>query len=1030
MELVKDSETESMYLARIQLTNESRPVEYKYILKDEDAIVCWETIPGNRIFNEFSGLNVAKNKASSQSSIHTTSDGPHPGDRMSSLGNNGSRNGFFEWNCCRTTRETSPWWQVDLEKIYPISSLCLWKALTHHEMPREPASFGHRWKTWNTRQPRIWIFISTKPLVGSLESLKQSAIDSKIYGRRLEYDASIDDRVHVLKFCDAQKPEISDRSSLKVDIPGQFVRVQIESESSALQFAELEVYTRESIDEKEALFEQDDGIFAIECSPEGSLLPRMDHGWLDPQSNKVELRLRIGSLDYLSPAINWNIENQGDVRLSLTLLQRRSGITSMTSAHEKVAWEESLLRAQGNYSVHAESPGLLGNYKSFLSKKDAPLYAFLNHLDLSVYNQPLTPGNGTSGCVESLSQWMSRCSWKDLIRPEQLQRLCAAIKVSNYEPNDVILPYGERIPTMWFVRTGVVDLYGPETTDGSNLLRSLNPMECFNELALFGTSDRKCASFKARGFVSCEHLSQRTIIDILGLEGFSKCRSFLVRELSSQKKHLHLEQDSSDLVLKDHLGYIFKVQLPASSFSSSETDSSFRLRLDFHDEKRYVGSSYIFPSQFTSKTEGTLRLSIIGMDDTDNLVESAHHTQFAGEISVDYIIIKPFVHADNNIKNVWRRYWRERPPLNIGHRGMGRSFAQVDGFRHALFRENSLASFILAGRSGADFVEVDVQLTKDQIPILYHDFTLKVGLEDQHAWSKGTRSEECELGIHELTLRQLTRCATQPMNHGERPRNTGMLRKRIQKHWKTIIGGKYLKSNGHENGTLINPDASNSKGPEGNHPAPRPSSDGILHDLSAYESLEHLVDFFPLLEDLLHYVPAHVGLNIEIKYPDSFYRKQLRELQFFELNRYIDAILTSVFHHAGPRRIFFSSFDPHVCMMLHSKQIKYAVFLLSCGSLECIKSRNVCQTLQFALEFAQLEQLQGVVTDSKTFLQNPEMMDYVKEAAPKLLWMTYGDQNTSFDAFQCQKKHALDAIISDNIGDLIRKERKLLNHRK
>lgn len=53
------------------------------------------------------------------------------------------------------------------------------------------------------------------------------------------------------------------------------------------------------------------------------------------------------------------------------------------------------------------------------------------------------------------------------------------------------------------------------------------------------------------------------------------------------------------------------------------------------------------------------------------------------------------------------------------------------------------------------------------------------------------------------------------------------------------------------------------------------------------------------------------------------------------------------------------------------------------------------------------------------------MMDYMKEAAPDLLWMTYADQNTSFDAFQLQKKHALGAVLSDTIGDLIRKERKL-----
>ena len=33
-----------------------------------------------------------------------------------------------------------------------------------------------------------------------------------------------------------------------------------------------------------------------------------------------------------------------------------------------------------------------------------------------------------------------------------------------------------------------------------------------------------------------------------------------------------------------------------------------------------------------------------------------------------------------------------------------------------------------AGRHGADFVECDVQLTKDRVPVIYHDFNVKVNL--------------------------------------------------------------------------------------------------------------------------------------------------------------------------------------------------------------------------------------------------------------------------------------------------------------
>jgi glycerophosphoryl diester phosphodiesterase len=58
----------------------------------------------------------------------------------------------------------------------------------------------------------------------------------------------------------------------------------------------------------------------------------------------------------------------------------------------------------------------------------------------------------------------------------------------------------------------------------------------------------------------------------------------------------------------------------------------------------------------------------------------------------------------------------DRParPLAVAHRG--------DPYRH---RENTLPSLASALAAGADAVEVDVQLTKDKVPVLLHDLTLK-----------------------------------------------------------------------------------------------------------------------------------------------------------------------------------------------------------------------------------------------------------------------------------------------------------------
>ena len=60
--------------------------------------------------------------------------------------------------------------------------------------------------------------------------------------------------------------------------------------------------------------------------------------------------------------------------------------------------------------------------------------------------------------------------------------------------------------------------------------------------------------------------------------------------------------------------------------------------------------------------------------------------------------------------------------LDIGHRGLGRSFKQVSGVRKSAIRENTLMSFVAAGRMGADYIEFDTQLSKDREVVIYHDF--------------------------------------------------------------------------------------------------------------------------------------------------------------------------------------------------------------------------------------------------------------------------------------------------------------------
>ncbi|POM57893.1 Glycerophosphodiesterase [Phytophthora palmivora] len=324
---------------------------------------------------------------------------------------------------------------------------------------------------------------------------------------------------------------------------------------------------------------------------------------------------------------------------------------------------------------------------------------------------------------------------------------------------------------------------------------------------------------------------------------------------------------------------------------------------------------------------------------------------------------------------------------------MGRSYYQVDGYRLALTRENTLASFILAGRSGADFVEFDVQLTKDRVPVIYHDFMVNVGLEDKYARSFGTKPEMYEIGIHDMSFRQLTQSYTAPVPHKGNKRQ--VLQDRVKKHWARLQGDKGLPSPKH----------------------------GPLGDNTSATEEGHLVDFFPRLEDLLKHVPAEVGLNIEVKYPDDFFRTEMRSLSCFAINAYIDRVLQCVFDYAGSRRIFFSCFDPSICIALRAKQAKYPVLFLTYGSM-APHAMDARMTLQFATNLVKMEKLQGIVSNSNSFIETPELTSLVKKDLGSVL-LTWGDQNTNHEMVQLQKRHAIDGVISDNVIDIINQDKKL-----
>ena len=71
-------------------------------------------------------------------------------------------------------------------------------------------------------------------------------------------------------------------------------------------------------------------------------------------------------------------------------------------------------------------------------------------------------------------------------------------------------------------------------------------------------------------------------------------------------------------------------------------------------------------------------------------------------------------------------------------------------------------------------------------------------------------------------------------------------------------------------------------------------------------------------------IPLSLAFDVEMKYPSS--PMYLNRVDFIERNEAIDITFEEIFLYANDRRLFFSSFDPMMCVFLAQKQQKWPVY--------------------------------------------------------------------------------------------------------
>lgn len=314
------------------------------------------------------------------------------------------------------------------------------------------------------------------------------------------------------------------------------------------------------------------------------------------------------------------------------------------------------------------------------------------------------------------------------------------------------------------------------------------------------------------------------------------------------------------------------------------------------------------------------------------------------------------------MKCSYTRYWNKKwTGLEVGHRGAGNSFKAAE---HTTIRENTIASLKKAAAHGADMVEFDVQLSKDLIPVIYHDFEVYVSLKKK---KNPTESDMLRLPMRELSLEQLSNL----------------------KVYHTV---------------------------EGRNREPK----FFDEDLDDHQP-------FPRLSDALDLIDLSVGFNIEVKWSMLLQDGTLELERNIDKNLYVDCILNVVFAKAGERRIVFSCFDPDICTMLRYKQNLYPVMMLTLGVTEKYPQYHDprCNTIESAVSNAYAMELLGIVAHTEDILRDSSQINLATDLG--LIVFCWGDDNNSQDTIKLLKSLGIHGIIYDKMDVLSTKEIKVKN---
>ena len=341
---------------------------------------------------------------------------------------------------------------------------------------------------------------------------------------------------------------------------------------------------------------------------------------------------------------------------------------------------------------------------------------------------------------------------------------------------------------------------------------------------------------------------------------------------------------------------------------------------------------------------------------------------YIGSVTFSVLVVTPF-QPPNTPPRASTGFWKQDGSTQIvGHRGSG---ANSTARTTLQIGENTVQSFLTASSLGASCVEFDVQLTKDYFPVVFHDFVVMETGGD--------------VLLHTMTFNQFMH-----LSRSQAPRSDLL----------SSAEARYLERNKVDGGLGPKP-RSHSVNTYDEYRSQdlvermRYTEEGLQNNIKGNLRGHSIQEPSSTLEQLLTELPESIAFNLEIKYP-MLWEAQDRsmELYAFELNFFVDTILTTIFRLCGKRNITLSSFSPEICILLTCKQQIFPIlFINKAGSVPTGDVR--AGSLQGAIEFAKAWDLAGIVMLSDPFVMCPRLLTYAKDSG--LVVGSYGDLNDEPD---------------------------------